>query len=273
MTWQHRTPHPGCGGSRPLLTPRSPRFKGVIIRICAVLTLFLLLMASADGSDVERASDRVLAAREVVGHSPTNAEAAWRLAEAIYRRGDFATDRSDRESWAQQGLQAARNALGLDTNSAPAHFFLSMNLGLLAQARRMSALGLLPEMEKHLLRSIELEKSFRAAIAERSLGMLYRDAPGWPLSLGSRSKARTFLERAVQTAPDYPENLLTLMESEIRWGDRKQAASRSKAMEEMLKRAAQGLHEAEWKSSWADWNPRAERIRKALAPNPKTTPR
>jgi hypothetical protein len=47
----------------------------------------------------------------------------------------------------------------------------------------------------------------------RNLGLLYRDAPGWPFSIGSKRKAREWLERAAALAPDYPENQLNLAES------------------------------------------------------------
>ena len=51
------------------------------------------------------------------------------------------------------------------------------------------------------------------------LGLLYRDAPVIG-SVGSRTRAREHLRRAVEMAPQYPENRLNLIEAYMKWGER-----------------------------------------------------
>jgi hypothetical protein len=44
------------------------------------------------------------------------------------------------------------------------------------------------------------------------LGRLYHQAPGWPISIGNKSKAADHLERAVKLAPTFFHNRLYLAE-------------------------------------------------------------
>ncbi len=80
------------------------------------------------------------------------------------------------------------------------------------------------EMEREFKTADDLDEHFDYAGPERCLGLLYRDAPGWPISIGSRHKAREWLEQAVKLAPDYPENQLNLVESYWQWTDTKPRA-------------------------------------------------
>ena len=95
-----------------------------------------------------------------------------------------------------------------------------MNLGQLARTETLGALKLVREMEREFKTAAELDGHFDYAGPERSLGLLYRDAPGWPVSIGSRRKAREWLEQAEKLAPEYPENHLNLVESYLQWHDR-----------------------------------------------------
>ena len=65
-----------------------------------------------------------------------------------------------------------------------------MNLGQLARTELLGALKLVKEMEREFKTAADLDKQFDYAGPERCLGLLYRDAPGWPASIGSRRKAR-----------------------------------------------------------------------------------
>ena len=145
---------------------------------------------------------------------------AWKFAEACFEWAEYATNDTQRAALAEEGIAAAKFATGMDPKSAPAHFYLAMNKGQLARTRSLTALGLVKEMEESFLRAIKLDPTFDYAAPHRSLGMLYLDAPGWPASIGNKSKARKHLEKAVEIGPDYPTNHLTLMDAYLRWGDK-----------------------------------------------------
>src|SRR5206468_3539257 len=93
------------------------------------------------------------------------------------------------------------------------------------------------------------------------LGLLYLDAPGWPTSIGSRTKARLHLRTAVELSPDYPENWLCLLEAFLKWGDKSAVQSQLAQSEEMLKRARKIFTGENWESSWQDWDRRWEKIK------------
>ena len=94
--------------------------------------------------------------------------------------------------------------------------------------------------------------------------MLYFQAPGWPASIGSRSKARQHLERSVELAPDYPENHLCLLEAYLKWDDRKNVQRELKIVEELLPKARTNYPGVAWAQSWADWDKRWKKIRQKV---------
>jgi tetratricopeptide (TPR) repeat protein len=206
-----------------------------------------------------------------------NLELSCKLAEACFDRAEFAANNRERAALAEEGIAVAREVVRRSSNSAPGHFFLAMNLGQLARTRTFSALGLVSEMERHFLSAVQSDPGFKFAGPERSLGMLYAEAPGWPTSIGSRSKARAHLQRAVELAPDYPENLLALLEAEWEFGERKRVLSRLPDLTATFERAKASLTGKQYEEDWADWNRRAEKLRKQattpeLIPQGRTRP-
>ena len=180
--------------------------------------------------------------------------AAWELGRASFDLAEFATNNSQRAPLAEQGIAACRHALALDSNSAPAQYYLALNCGQLARVKLFSALGLLDQMEAAFLRSIEIDPHYDFAGAHRAIGILYRDAPGWPTSLGSKKKARTHLEKAVELHPEYPGNRLNLLDSLLGWGEKKTVHTQISPTEQMLKTARENFTGEAWAFDWHDWD-------------------
>src|SRR5262249_17001550 len=108
---------------------------------------------------------------------------------------------------------------------------------------------------------------------DRAIGLLYRDAPSI-ISIGNRSKAKQRLRKAVELAPDYPENRLNLIESYLKWGDRNEARRELSALEAGWPKARAKLHRPEWKESWTEWKDRLEEYKKKIEESSKLeTPR
>jgi tetratricopeptide (TPR) repeat protein len=192
--------------------------------------------------------------------NPTNTEAAWQFARACFDWADFATNNAQRAELAGQGIAACRAAIERDPKLAAAHYYLGLNLGQLARTRRLSALHLLDEMEAAWLRAIELDATFDFAGPHRSLGLLYKDAPGWPTSLGSRKKARRHLQKAVELSPAYPDNQLAWLEALLDWGDKDAALAHLPTVATVLADARAKLTGDDWALSWQDWEARWKRI-------------
>lgn len=237
------------------------RFQPALFAALLALCSALGEVSSAHGGLAE-AEARLQSARSAWTTNRFNLELSWKLAEACFDRAEFATSNRERATLADEGIAVAREVVRRSSNSAPGHFYLAMNLGQLARTRTFSALGLVSEMERHFLAAVQNDPGFRFAGPERSLGMLYAEAPGWPTSIGSRSKARSHLQRAVELAPDYPENLLALLEAEWEFGERKRVSSRLPDLAATFERAKGPLAGKQYEEDWADWNRRAEKLRK-----------
>jgi tetratricopeptide (TPR) repeat protein len=190
--------------------------------------------------------------------------AAWQFARACFDLADFATNDTERATLAIQGIAACRQTLAQQPKSAPGYYYLGMNLGQLARTELLGALKLVKQMESEFKMADNLDAHFDYAGPARCLGLLYRDAPGWPTSIGSRHKAREWLERAVQLAPDYPENHLNLVESRLQWNDRPDAKNELKKLDALWPSAQTNLVGEAWESSWTDWSNRCEAARKQL---------
>jgi hypothetical protein len=202
--------------------------------------------------------------------------AAWQLARACFEFNDFATNNAGRAELASQGIAAGRVQLARASNSAPGHYYLALELGRLADTKRnLAAYKMVREMEREFKAAEELDAHFDHGGPARCLGLLYRDAPGWPVSIGSRRKAREWLEYAAKLAPDYPDNHLNLIESCWQWKDREAARDQLKTLDALWPAARTNFVGEAWERDWDDWSSRRDVLREKLkeTPAPATSPR
>ena len=198
-------------------------------------------------------------AKQVWQKNRSDPAAAWQFARAAFDLAEL--DEDDRARLAEEAINACRKSLTTNTNGGN-YYYLALNLGQLARTKKLGALRLVDEMEIELKNAIAIDPKFDYAGAHRSLGMLYRDAPGWPASIGSRSKAKQHLLKAVQLAPEYPDNHISLIESLIEWADLKAARAAVLQAESPMRQARLELTGDRWKEAWRDWDRRWERIRR-----------
>jgi hypothetical protein len=198
-------------------------------------------------------------------HADTNDTArAWQLGRAAFDWAEFARDNRHRETIATEGIVACRLAVARNDQLAAAHYYLGMNLGQLAQARKLEALGIVKEMERCFQTARQLQETLDFAGPDRNLGLLYWHAPGWPASIGSRSQAREHLERAAKLGAEYPDNRLNLMEALLQWKATERLGQEVLAYSELLPRARQGFAGTAWEQGWHEWDARWELLRSEL---------
>jgi len=213
------------------------------------------------GADMVAYAEKTLqAARARLNQCPTNAEAAWQFGRACFDRAEFATNDTERATLAVTGIAVMRGLVAREPKSAAGHFYLAMNLGQLARTKLLGALKLVDEMEQEFAAARALDEHFEHAGPDRNLGQLYFQAPGWPASIGSRSKAHKHLERAVALAPDFPENRLNLLEAYCEWGDTKGIRRELKAIAGLWPAAKTNFTGPAWNSDWAAWEKRREEL-------------
>jgi tetratricopeptide (TPR) repeat protein len=199
---------------------------------------------------------------------PRDEQAAWQFARASFDLAEFATNSAERSQVAEQGIEACKQLIERRPKSGPGHYYLGMNLAQLARTRGIGALKLVTEMEHEFGIARELDATLDFAWPDRNLGLLYRDAPT-VISIGSRVRAKKHLERAVELAPDYPDNRLNLIESFLSWGDRPGVKRETKALNEAWPRARATLTGENWASSWVDWETRREKVQKKVEESPR----
>ena len=157
---------------------------------------------------------------------------------------------------ARQGMAASRQAIALQPDSAAGHYYLGLNLGQLARVETFGALRLVRQMEREFKTAANRDSGLDDAGPERTLGLLYRDAPGWPMSIGNRRKALVWLKEAEKIAPTSPENHLNLLESYLQWHERAAAQRELQALDALWPAARTNLTGPTWEQSWADWSAR-----------------
>jgi hypothetical protein len=189
--------------------------------------------------------------------------ADWEFARACYDWADWATNKAQRAAIAREGIAACHQSL-LFTNSAAGHYYMAMNMGQLARSETLGALKLVRQMESEFLIAAGLDSGADFAGSERGLGLLYRDAPGWPMSIGNRARARNYLENAVTLASNYPENVLNLAESQLKWGEKAEARKELAALDALWPTAQKAFTGPAWESSWIDWTKRRDVLREKL---------
>ena len=208
------------------------------------------------------------AAKVQLAAKPKDAETAWKFASACFDRAEFAINNNDRAALGNEGIKAMRALLERDPNSAPGHYYLAMDIGEVAQTKKLKALAMVAEMEKEFLRAKELDEKFDYAGADRNLGVLYMKTPGWPTSIGDQVKAKAHLLRAVELAPEYPENHLNLMDGFLKWNNRTEAEKEIVEVRKVMAEAKRNFPGEQWASSRDDWRNRFAKIELKLAEGP-----
>jgi tetratricopeptide (TPR) repeat protein len=216
--------------------------------------------AAPPNRHAERAYEAFQAHQARFQLAPSNAVVAWQFGRVCFDWAEFATNDTQRATVAEAGIAACRAAVQRAPEDSAAHYYLGMNLGQLARTKSLGALPLVWEMEREFKRARELDPRFDYAGPDRCLGLLYLDAPAWPVSVGSQEKARLHLRRAVELSPDYPENRLNLLEASLRWKHKQRAQRELEALEGLLPRARTNFSGESWAYSWLDWDKRWQHI-------------
>jgi len=236
--------------------------------VASLIALSPSLAAEAANPSVVSSSEirleKALAeARKNYQSNPTNYDAAWKFARAAFEWADN-TDNQDHTSVANEGIEAAHAAITLKPSGAEGHYYLALNVGQIARTKSLSALRMVKQMEQEFKKSIEIDPGLDFAGACRSLGMLYTDVPGWPVSIGNKSKGRELLQKAVQLYPEFPDNQITLAEAYRKAGDFKTLRQKLDGMEKQIELARKQLSGELWAQSWSDWNKRWREVKQGL---------
>lgn len=135
-------------------------------------------------------------------------DALWRAARACAWLAEEFTEKRTREQFAYHGVQYAKAAAALEPRRVEGHYYLGINTGLSATTKTISAYPMVPRVRDEAKAAARADENFDHAGPLRLLGGVYAKAPPWPASIGDNEEGQKYLSRAVQVAPDYPENHL-----------------------------------------------------------------
>ena len=230
----------------------------------------LLLAALAQGAEVTRSAETERLTRQFrEAHSrfegeQTNLARALAFSRACFELAEFATNSAQRAALAETGIAASKQALTLEATNAAAFCSLGLNLGQLARTKVLDALKLVTQIEAAWLMAVRLDPKFNHAAPHRLLALLYDGAPGWPISIGSRSEARAHFLKAIELAPDYADNGLSFLEVCLEWNDLKTARSLVTKTAEAMASGRQKFAGPEWAWRWQEMEKRWAAAQKRL---------
>lgn len=217
-------------------------------------------MSTLSAKFSDSAQIKLINARKKFQADTNSVPASWALGQACFWRGEFAANDEERKALANEGIAVCR-ALTISAPTVPeGHYYLAMNLGQLARTKWLEALGIVKDLERGLKLASGMNPRLDHAGPDRCLGLLYRDAPGWPVSVGSKSKGRTHLLRAVELAPDFPENHLVLVETWVMWKEKKILQRDLDTLAALLPKARKQFAGEDWAAMWDDWERRWQEV-------------
>jgi tetratricopeptide (TPR) repeat protein len=172
--------------------------------------------------NLERAIEML---EKLKGEHRANDVVRGKLAHAHFYRGYLAPEGSrEREDLFEKGVSYGKEALALNPRAVYGNYWYGANLGMLGMCKGvMASLRSIDPMHKAMTVVLEENERFYFGGPHRSLGRLYHQAPGWPISIGKKGKAMTHLERAVQIGPNFFHNRVLFAELLIDVGKKKQA--------------------------------------------------
>jgi len=240
-----------------------PRLNLNFVKLALGTLICAVAMAAFGDSDTnavfrQRAEVEFHRTQELLKADANNPSNAWVFARACYDLAQFPENRPRQADVAKLAIAACEQLVKRDPKSAAGHYYLGMNYGELADALvpSIAAYKLIRDIEREFKTARALDEKLDFAGPARCLGLLYRDAPGWPISIGSKHKAREFLERADTVAPGFPENQLNLAESYLLWREREEAEKTLKKLEITWPSAQTNLTGESREFDWRNWTSR-----------------
>ncbi|HYG80420.1 MAG TPA: TRAP transporter TatT component family protein [Pyrinomonadaceae bacterium] len=156
-------------------------------------------------------------------------EAAWRMGRALFFLGQEAGGSEETRAHHARGVLVSERAARLAPRRVEGHFWLGVNLALLAQTERpLKALRHALRARRSLVRAARLDAAYHAAGPLRVLARLQHKLPR--LAGGGTKRARANFERAIRLAPSNTVTRLYFAEMLLETGDAARARNELEAL-------------------------------------------
>jgi tetratricopeptide (TPR) repeat protein len=147
-----------------------------------------------------------------------------KLSSAYFYKGLFEDNEKKQELYYEHGVNYGKEAITLNPKAIYGNYWYASNVGMLGLCRGvMASLASVDPMKKSMEIVLKENEKFFFAGPHRALGRLFHQAPGWPISVGNKTKALEHLERACELSPEFINNRLFLAELYIDIGQKTKA--------------------------------------------------
>jgi tetratricopeptide (TPR) repeat protein len=187
----------------------------------------------AERADYAKAKEARRKYEEALAVGENAYEANWKLARVCYWIGDHTGAKDLKKAILLAGVEYAKKAIELDPQKPDGHFWLGVNYGVYGEAKGvLKSLALVKPIKEAMRRVLEIEPAYDRGGADRVLGRVYHEVPGF--AGGSEKTSLEHLLKAVAYGPRVGLNLLYLADTYIslkRFDEARQALETILAME------------------------------------------
>jgi tetratricopeptide (TPR) repeat protein len=156
-------------------------------------------------------------------------DVAWRLGRALFFLGQEAQTKEETRRYHARAVLCCRRAARLQPERVEGHFWLGVNLALLARVENpLNALRHALSAKHSLTRAVRLDAAFHDAGPLRVLARLQHKLPR--LLGGGSTRARANFERAIQLAPANTVTRLYFAEMLSETGDKERMRDELEAL-------------------------------------------
>jgi tetratricopeptide (TPR) repeat protein len=150
--------------------------------------------------DLARAKEVLGKCQEALIKGEDSYEAYWRMARIEYWIGDHAGNNGDKKRISEQGIYHAKKAVQLVEDRPEGHYWLGINYGAYGEAKGiLKSLSLVKPIKEEMNKVLALNPSFDDGGADRVLGRVYYELPGF--AGGSKKKSLEHLLKSREMGP------------------------------------------------------------------------
>jgi tetratricopeptide (TPR) repeat protein len=185
----------------------------IFVSILFIVLLAPLCRAQENGSLIQQADSLyeqrgdLAKAREVLGKcqealvkGEDSYGAYWRMARVEYWIGDHTGNNGDKKRIFEQGIYHAKKAIQLAGDKPEGHYWLGINYGVYGEAKGiLKSLSLVKPIKEEMNKVLALDPSFDDGGADRVLGRVYHELPGF--AGGSKKKSLEHLLKSKEMGP------------------------------------------------------------------------
>lgn len=192
------------------------------VRVLAIVAVLFGLLAGTghaaeapaytweDTLNKQRVDQLVVAHAKLAQADPTDVESRLKAAQLCYYAWRLENkDNKRRLDIGKLALKLAKEVIAIDPKHPGGHLWAGAAMAMIGLPRGiLNSLQLVPEGKAHLEKSIALDPRYLNGIAYTLMGHAYHVVPGFPLSIGDKTKAQEYLAKARQSDPGSSMNLL-----------------------------------------------------------------